>query len=703
MSSPTLTDFSVIQTFYIDSAALNNAATVGLTSVGLWFKSKPAQIGNLSGTEKPGVSIWICEVDNDQPVVGKVLPGSQTRLEYDYISPFTDAKSGSFFRFAGTISLSTDKFYGIVVKYDDPGFVLWTNKVGDKLVGTNIKSVGQTGWIGSKTWDGKFYQGNATGKLIAISDTDLKFAILGGKYTSNSISIEVLNKDYEFLTVNNYVGTFKGGELVYQNSVSSATGTINVTAANASIRGVGTSFTSILVNSYIVAQNGANSEILLVDNVINTTALSVSTLPSFTNAAATYKLAPVAKVYQVDRVNKKLKLIDSKANTTVKFLAGNTIWGSVSNATCTIVSIDDQVIDTFVPYYKIDVPAAGQVSVQYKLCYDNGSAFVMPSSFNTMNLGVSNKVTGYKGVIKSRSLEVAQTALYTSNRKSAVQVLTMTMSQSNASLYESPKFQITDLDISLKKNLISNTYTVTTGGVVFDTEVTKNGTALSKHISRKVGFANNRFAEDLRVFMTAYRPTGTDIKVYAKVHNSGDSDAFDDKSWTPLTCYENGNVYSSATDATNMVEYTYGLPKYSDTANTLPGSFTTVTSNNVLTGSGVTPNTYVAANDAVKIYNPLIPENYMVAIVTASNSSTITIGELVTNNNIIGTGFVVDKLKYPNIAFINPLNYKIAKYFDTAWGENDKFDSMQIKIVMLADNSNIVPKVDQLQVVGVSA
>jgi hypothetical protein len=703
MSTPTLTDFSVIQTFYIDSAALNYAATVGLTSIGLWFKAKPDVSGNLSGTQKPGVTIWLCEVEADQPILSRIVPGSQSRLEYDYISPFADAKSGSFFRFSGTVSLSTDKFYGIVVKYDDPDFVLWTNKTGDKLVSTNIKSTGQAGWIGSKTWDGKYFQGNATGKLIAISDTDLKFSIIAGKYSSNSITIEVLNKDYEFLTVNNYVGTFMGGEKVYQNSVSSSNGTISIKASNATIIGTNTNFTSILLNSYIVAQNGSNVDILLVDNVVNTTALSVSTLPSFTNAISTYKVAPVATVYQVDRISKKVKLVDSKANSTVKFLASNTIFGAISNATCTIVSIDDQIVDTFVPYFKIDVPAAGQVSVQYKLCYDNGSAYVMPASYQTMIPNVSNKVSGYKGVIKSRSLEVAAAQLYGTTRKSAVQTITMTMNQSNTSLYESPRFNVGDIDISIKRNMISNAYTVTTGGVVFDTEVGKNGTALSKHISRKVGFANNRFAEDLKVFMTAYRPPNTDIKVYAKIHNSGDSDAFDDKSWTPLTCYENGNAFSSSIDATNLIEYTYGLPKYSDTANTLPGTFATTLSNNVLVASGVSPNTYVRANDAVKIYSPLIPENYMVGIVTAANTSTITIGELISNNNVVGTGFVVDKLKYPNIAFINPLNFKICKYYDTAYGEQDKFDAMQVKVVLLADNSNIVPKVDQLQVVGVSA
>ena len=46
--------------------------------------------------------------------------------------------------------------------------------------------------------------------------------------------------------------------------------------------------------------------------------------------------------------------------------------------------------------------------------------------------------------------------------------------------------------------------------------------------------ANNKFAEDLLVFLTAYRPANTDIKVFARIHNSDDPEAFDDKDWTML-------------------------------------------------------------------------------------------------------------------------------------------------------------------------
>lgn len=698
------TDFSAIQTFYIDGDALNNAATVGILNVGIFFKKKPEATQNSSGIYKPGVSLWICEVVNDQPDVTKVVQGSLTRLEFDQITAFSDARGAAYFNFAQRISLKTNTFYGIVLKYDDPAYKVWTNKIGDKLVGTNNKSTGQSGWIGAKTWDGKYYEGNALGTLIPLSDTDMKFVIVGGKYTSNSVTIEIVNRDYEFITANNFSGTFKGGELAYQNSVANSAGTISVKAGNNTIVGTGTNFTSVLLNSYITLFNGSNVNIVQVSSVTNTTVLTLASTPNFTNTSSVYKVAPVAKIYQVDKINKKVRLIDSSANTTNKFGAGNTIYGSVSGASCEIVSVDDIAIDDFVPYYNINIPASGQLSVQYKICYSNGSSYVMPSSYQNMSLGISNKVQGYSGVIRSRSLEVDSAYLYGSTRKSSVQKLTLAVTQSNSALYETPHFDINELDISLRKNLISNTYTVTTGGVAYDTEVNKNGgVARSKHISKRVAFANNRFAEDVRVFLTGYRPTGTDIKVYCKVHNSSDYESFDDKAWTPLTCYDNSGKYSSSTNASDLVEYTFGLPKYSDTANTLDGTFTTENGNTIILSNGVDPSTYVSANDAIKIYNPSIPENYMVAIVTAANSTSITIGETVSNVNIVGTGFKVDKLKYPNIAFTDPLNYYVSKYFNNSWAEYNKFDSMQIKIVLLADNTNIVPFVDTVQVVGVSA
>ena len=69
---------------------------------------------------------------------------------------------------------------------------------------------------------------------------------------------------------------------------------------------------------------------------------------------------------------------------------------------------------------------------------------------------------------------------------------------------------------------------------------------------------------------------------------------------------------------------------------------------------------------------------------------------------MVGGGFKVDKIKYPNAAFKNSRNDGIVRYFNSQYSIFDTYNNMQIKIVLLSDNKNLVPEVESLQVVGVS-
>jgi hypothetical protein len=316
--------------------------------------------------------------------------------------------------------------------------------------------------------------------------------------------------------------------------------------------------------------------------------------------------------------------------------------------------------------------------------------------------------------MQSRSLEVDNTNLpqddaldsagFRINRPSAVVNTTMTVSVSNVELYIAPSIDQPQLDMFVITNVVSNTYTTTdANSVVIDSEVAGPYLAESKHITTKVSFANNRFAEDVRVFMTAYRPANTDIKVYARVHNSADPDAFDDRAWTPLEYKENADRYSSKDDQGDLVEYELGLPSYADSANVLPGTFTTTLNSNNAVAGGVTPSSYLASGDVVKLYNPLIPQDYIIDVVTTATSSAVQLATDITDNNVVGSGFKIDRLKYYNTAFNNITNDNVCRYYNSSLVTFDKFNAMQIKIVFLADNTYVAPKVDQIQVLGVSA
>jgi hypothetical protein len=726
--------YHAIQTFFADPEAVNGAAEIMLTSVELFFKKKPGGT-NVTGVRKPGVVVSICELTNDVPDLTRIVPRTTVRVGLDQVSTLADATIGTTFAFSSPVPIKTRNFYGIAIRFEDPAYELWVNKQGDKLLGTNFPSGGSVNIL-----DGRYFESSSEGQLRPLHDVDAKFVVRVAKFIANTATLQVVNRDYEFFTLSNRTDTFRGGEFVYQN-VSNGAGTLSVQAGNNQIVGTGTAFDAAQQGTYIVAITTSN-----------------------------YMLPPVGKMYQDDPIRKKMILDASSANATNRFTTGGVITGEISQANATIGSIDDFSVDQFIPKLFINSPAAGQVNVSYSLAYSNGSQIVMyPDQRATLDR--INEVRAYDGLIRSRSNEVLDTYLFGSTKKSALATVTMSINQPNTALYSSPYIRGTDLDFFTIQNKINNSSDGTVQGVVVDTEVYRSGSAKSKYISNRVTFANNRFAEDVRVFMTAYRPQGTDVRVYAKVHNSADPDAFDDKSWTPLFAVENGARYSSSDNVDDYIEYSYSLPRNSDPSFQLPNVFTTTSSNTELktvtpvaqyfngstgvngtdefittttanqfangdavfysveTGNtaisslsvgtcyyvvqanssgvklaatlggspinltaGPTSETghklaYVKTNDVVKIYNSLFPENNMVASVATCNSSAIVLYEPITDTNLVGTGFKVQRMKYPGIAFTNILNDNVSRYYNSSGAAYDKFNSMQVKVVMLSNNT----------------
>lgn len=772
--------YNAIQTFYADPEAVNGAAEIMLTSVELFFKKKPGGT-NVTGVRKPGVVLSICEVTQDVPDLTRIVPRTTVRVGLDSISTLADATVGTTFAFSSPVPIKTGRFYGIAVRFEDPAYELWINKQGDKILGTNNPSGGSVNIL-----DGRYYESSSEGQLKPLNDVDAKFVVRIAKFIANTVTLQVVNRDYEFFSITNRTDTFRGGEFVYQN-VANGAGTISVQAGNNQIVGTSTAFDVAQQGTYIVAINaGGAVDVMEIATVVNTTFIETVQLPTFSNTTSNYMLPPVGKMYQDDPIRRKLILDASSANSTNKFTAGGVIRGEISQANATIVSIDDFSVDQFIPKLFVNSPASGQVNVTYSLAYSNGSQIVMAGD-QRATLNRINEIRSYDAIIRSRSNEVMDSYLFGSTKKSALATVTMTVNQPNTALYSSPYIRGTDLDFFTIQNKVNSSSTGTVEGVVVDTEVYRSGTAKSKYISNRVTFANNRFAEDVRVYMTAYRPQGTDIKVYAKVHNSADPDAFDDKSWTPLFAVENGTRYSSSDNVNDYIEYSYSLPRNSDPSFQLPNVFTTTngsptivtatpvaqyfnantgvdgtnefitttTANQFVNGDAVfytveTGNTaissltvgtcyyvvqanssgfklaateggspinltassisetghklaYVKTNDVVKIYSSLFPENNMVASVATCNSSAIVLYDPIANSNLEGTGFRVQRMKYPGIAFTNILNDNVSRYYNSSGAAYDKFNSMQVKVVMLSNTTYVVPKVDQIQVIGVSA
>jgi len=93
--------------------------------------------------------------------------------------------------------------------------------------------------------------------------------------------------------------------------------------------------------------------------------------------------------------------------------------------------------------------------------------------------------------------------------------------------------------------------------VIVAGETSKSGgNALARYVTKKVVLDAGFDSGDLIVYMSAYRPVGTDIHVYYKILNRNDSQPFNDSSWQLMTkINSSGSKYSK--DRTDIIEYSF--------------------------------------------------------------------------------------------------------------------------------------------------
>jgi hypothetical protein len=697
-----------IQTFFVDPNATKSSKVVDITGIDLYFKSKP--IVNLTKTTKPfpGVAIAIIDIENGKPVTSQQYNNSRRYLEYTDINTSTDATIATTFEFENVVRLKSGKYYGVAVMFDDD-YKLWSCKKGDRIIGTNIASPGST-----KDHRGVlFTKSNSTQSLsttifnnvfVEKDDTDLKFDVYVNEYDTNSLLVNLVNADYEFLTVSSVTGQFFVGEYIYQQTANSA-GTVSINQGNNILTGIGTSFTTTLAaDDLFVITDGstANTEVMRVDYIISNTQLVTKENSPFTLSGKNYKVAPIAVVNNIDLVNDKLVLIESNAKTGKVFTNAGSIIADDSGATCTIVSVDEAKVSSFLTDLELAIPSSSDVRGKYNFTYNDGSYRISNSStFETeLNLYDTNDITKYNSLVLSKSLEVANpNFLYDSNGdstgdKSLYVAINYNYLGVDSSVFESPIIDTSYFNLKTQSWNINNDST---------DEHTNSGNALSKHISKKLKLISTRVAEDIRVIQNLYKPVGTNVKVYAKILNANDPQPFDDKNWTELSIINSSSQFSSLDNKEDLIEIEYGFPRFPPSSETLVGVVDTDGGNNEVVGTGTTFETDLVEGEVIKIYNPINQSDYGIFSVAAINSDTsITLSSDVSNVNIQDTGLKIDKLATPYTAFNNADNFNIVRYFDTSGVAYDGYSVVAIKTVFLSSNLNVIPYVDNIRVISVS-
>jgi len=248
-----------------------------------------------------------------------------------------------------------------------------------------------------------------------------------------------------------------------------------------------------------------------------------------------------------------------------------------------------------------------------------------------------------------------------------------------------------------------------------------SGTAKARYISKKVVLADTQDAEDLKVYVAAYKPAGTDIYVFAKFWNGYDPESFDIKQWTQLTT--DNTLVSSKANVDDFIEYEYNLPtggpvSFNITANTLGVKATsnTIVVNNIANNIfKVGDKVYYEVPDGLteidSTDNKLAANAYY--YVSFANNTAIALSTTLGGANIDITDTRTDDpgevhiLRNDSIrdytAFLNSDNNNTIRYYNRDGSTFDTYKAYSVKIVLLSNNSSIIPRLQDFRAIAVSA
>ena len=648
----------IAQSFY---ASGENISTQGIyvTKMDAYFKTKHDTLG---------VTLEIRKTDNGFPTQ-EVIPFAKVHLKSSDVSTSTDGSTATTFTFPSPVYLARDEEYCFVLMpdSDNPDYFVFVSRTGGKDL-IDSQPVNSDGFIGSL-----FVSSNDSAWKVN-TDEDIKFTLYRAKFSQTSGTVQVQNEDYEYFTVNSQNGTFEQDEIVFQSNASAqTTGTVVISTSNSVVTGTGTSFdTEYAAGQYITFANSTAQDTVQINSVTNSTSLILKGYPQIANTTGIAAHHTVTgKVFFADTVDNFLYLNNSQAtNSTFKFAQGASVIGSDSGANATIQAIDDKKVSHFESLLYKTTPALTDVTMHVHANTSSGD------SGNTQFRTNDRNYFKDEVVVKSKSNDL------TGKWK---QYFTLVTKDDNIS----PAVDTQQLSTLIYENLINNSTT--------NENQTGDGAANSKYISRVVTLDDGLDAEDLRVYLTAFKPgaDNCDIKVYGKLLSEFDTDTFGDRHWTELELIGDDDR-SNDDNRFDYREYIYQVPQ--TPASTFVEKGQTYGNTTITTASDISST--ATAGKLVKITNSDPKTDYQISTVASSNSTVIVLDEAIGFAN--NTGADIATVDLPQTAFKDPQNEKVATYYNSGGTKFATYKVFAIKIVLLSDDISTVPAVKDYRAIALS-
>lgn len=528
----------IAQTFLVDKN-WSNDTVMFIPRIALFFANKSATAG---------VTVQIREVDNGYPAA-KILPFASKHLDAAEVNTSPKGGVGTHIVFDVPVTVQVGKEYAIVIIPDgnNPDYRVYVSKTGyeDFLTGKRILNDESTGTLFTSTNNRAW---------TPYQDENIKHNIYKCQFAPSAGYVNMMPNNYEFFQLEEGAGKFRRGETVFVVNTNAA-GTINIVNGSRNVTGVGTAFNSLFaVGDYLAIRVAAQDyEVSRIAEITSPTAMVLDETMKTTITGRNYFRTVVGQVDYMNAADRRLHLKKSSAKTGQLFEAGQTIRGEVTEA----VAVINEVLNVKISYVQNHFYRSNSTNTATDISYIRaagpaGSSVIKsgtPASFD------SNDYFDANVMIWSRSNEIPVPAIVNTlpgNKPgNRTYVMRVDLKNTKSLLDSSPVF---DYDISTVRcfeYIINNDAT---------DEENHIGEAEARYVSKVVELAEGLDSQDLNLWLTAYKPQGSDIKVYGKFKSETDATDIKDVVWTELRRLDASNFYSSSANREDYRELRFEMP-----------------------------------------------------------------------------------------------------------------------------------------------
>lgn len=485
----------------------SDVAGAYITKVGIYFKSK---------ADLSQVKVFVAEVVNDVPDPTKVIPGTLVYKKSSDITISPTAASETVFVFEKPVFLGSTKQYAICLQTPAKDFGIWGAAKGDIdiLTGKNL---------GSNPMLGRLYYRENNGSFSVVENEDMKFNLYRAKFDTTQTGTAVLRakEKYEYILLKSFqTGKTRsllptGLEKIYKQTPS------------------GWSYLGDFVSMHRVNDIDNEKYLVIVDNK----STIVSGVPT----------VPVA----ADDVIKIIREEFTAANTQTGVNAGNTAGTFVTNFSKVetefldgeVESIQDYEYHSLLPRLDIDLKSGSTVNFALKSTKKSGTTYTKDLIGQDVSPSFEKPFSDESRWLPSRSRSGV-------NFNSVE--LTATLAAENE--FCAPIISLNNSRALLITNIINSETDIST------TELTPQGNSNARYVTKTITLAEGMDAEDIKVFVSAYKPPRTNVLVYARFQNAEDNSAsFLDNNWIQLEQVTNDSLYSNSRNPDDFKEYEYQL------------------------------------------------------------------------------------------------------------------------------------------------